>query len=245
MTSLPGLTVEAKRPRSGSGRLSGRRRYTDTTGSCPRRGAVAVAPLLRGLAGSARTSQAAPGCGGRSAAGTMSQRQVLQGRGCGGRSHTGGGSQGLSARPAPPCLSPQCSSSTRKPEPSSCRWWQSWRPDPKTSRPCRMRVSPRLNPSSPAVPGLCHLVPRFCPAPPVVSRPGSSALLCPSLHPLPVAALCPRDSPSPGSPVPGLNSLFTPPSYPTPIPCHGSLGEERDGDWRTASLNPSSSLRRL
>ncbi|XP_071475803.1 sperm-associated antigen 6 isoform X3 [Marmota flaviventris] len=33
----------------------------------------------------------------------------------------------------------QCSSSTRKPGPSSCRWWRSWRPDPKTSRLCKTR----------------------------------------------------------------------------------------------------------
>lgn len=42
---------------------------------------------------------------------------------------------------APPCLSPQCSRCTRMPGPGSYRWWQSRRPDLRTSRHCRMRVS--------------------------------------------------------------------------------------------------------
>lgn len=143
LTSLPGLTSEAK------GRVPvpvGCPGDAGTqTGPAPVRGeAPSQSPLGSADSQAARGRARPPGLRRARSCGTMSQRQVLQGRGCGGRPRTGGGSQGTTARPAPPCLSPQCSSSTRKPEPSSCRWWQSWRPDPKTSRPCRMRVSPRL-----------------------------------------------------------------------------------------------------
>ena len=56
------------------------------------------------------------------------------------------GRVGVSGHRAPlPGLSPQCSSSTRKPGRYSCRWWQSWRQDPKTSKRCRMQV--RLHPT--------------------------------------------------------------------------------------------------
>lgn len=48
-------------------------------------------------------------------------------------------------RTPPPGLFPQCSSSTRKPGRNSCRWWRSWRQDPKISKRYRMQVS--LHPS--------------------------------------------------------------------------------------------------
>lgn len=145
-------------------------------------------------------------CGGRRAAIVMSQRQVLQGRTPGGRPDGGRREPGTKGRPAPPGLSPQCSSSTRKPGPSSCRWWQSWQPDPKTSRLCRMRVSP-------APPALCHQGPWPPPAPGAPGRPGSSAL----------------PHPSPGSPAPRLPvspvlsqpRVPDPPPQPSPyVPCH-------------------------
>lgn len=84
----------------------------------------------------------------------MSQRQVLQGRagvvrrldGLAARRSGCGGVHRLSL--------PQCLSNIRRPGRSSCRWWRSWRPDPKTSRRCRTRVSLEPEPASPPITGL-------------------------------------------------------------------------------------------
>lgn len=145
----------------------------------------------------------------RRAAGAMSQRQVLQGKSRGGRRPDGlaagaaGAPGGLLHRVSPP----QCSSSTRKPGPSSCRWWRSWRPDPKTSRRYRMRVSPHrfrvAQGPSPRLAGrsapraLRHLVPLPRLAPRVPSHPGCSAFS----RPLP---------PSPSPRIPGPSSARVP-----------------------------------
>lgn len=167
----PGPAVAARRSRSGSGRLPGRRGYTERPGSRRR-------PRRRGgrplgvLAGRARTGRVAAGLV------AMSQRQVLQGRARGAPTGLAAGTAGTAAAP---CLSPpppQCSSSTRKPGPSSCRWWRSWRPDPKTSRPCRTRVSPRPDRASLRAPGLAPAPrgpgPRGAPWP-LSPHPGSRA----------------------------------------------------------------------
>lgn len=113
------------------------------------------------------------------------------------------------------CLSrPQCSSSTRKPGRSSCRWWRSWQPDPKTSRRCRTRVSPH----------------RFR-----VAQGPSSRLACRSAPPaLPRLVLqlgllaTPGAQPSrplPPSPQPGLPRLAV-----TPLP--SGLSFWRGAGWR-------------
>lgn len=118
VTSRPGPTVAKGRLRSGSGRLP---RSVGTQSSQP------------GAKGSRRVDPTH---------GAMSQRQVLQGRELWAGAPTGwrrGGDGGGAA--APPYLSPQCSSCTRMPGPGSYRWWQSRRPDLRTSRHCRMRVS--------------------------------------------------------------------------------------------------------
>lgn len=99
----------------------------------------------------------------------------------------------------PPCVSLQCSSSTRRPGPSSCRWWQSWRPDPKTSRPCRTWVSPHSEPASPLTPGTAS--PGAFASPCTSGRPGSSALPRPSRVPLPPHRPASRSAP-PRSPYP-------------------------------------------
>ena len=102
----PGPAVAARRSRSGSGRLPGRRGYTERPGSRRR-------PRRRGgrplgvLAGRARTGRVAAGLV------AMSQRQVLQGRARGAPTGLAAGTAGTAAAP---CLSPHPRSVRAVPE---------------------------------------------------------------------------------------------------------------------------------
>lgn len=142
VTSRPGLAVSTRPRRFGAKRLPGRRGYTERAVR-PRRPASGLrSGPVRGLAGRRRRAASPRSLWRRRAAGAMSQRQVLQGR-AGRAPRRLAAEAGTTGRPAPRCVSLQCSSSTRKPVPSSFRWWQRWRPDPRTSRRCRTRVRPR------------------------------------------------------------------------------------------------------
>lgn len=149
-------------------------------------------------------------CGGSRAARAMSQRQVLQGRASGGLPDGGRRELGKTGRPAPPRLSLQCSSSTRKPAPSSCRWWQSWRPDPKTSRLCRMRVSSAPPALVTKGPGLA--LPRVL---------GPASFLTRIPRPSSPSVPCPLPVPSAGSPALTLSlpppATFCTPPHPAPL----------------------------
>lgn len=215
VTSLPGLSVAARRPHSGSGRLTGRLGYTDWTGSRPRPSRRLCRPVhSRTHAPRGRTSRCRAESRGRPGAEAGATRQGL-GR-APRRLAAGAGTRG---QPAPRCRRPQGSSRTRKPGLSSRRWWQSGRPDLKTSRPCR---------TGRALAGARGAAdPRGCATwgPRLAQRLECSVLSLessdlPRRHPCPqpVAARCPPTSPRPESPVPLPNPLLTPASFPTPFP---------------------------
>lgn len=130
-----------------------RRGYTERTGSRRRPSGRRGRPL-REVTGREQTTRVTA----EPVAGAEPRAPWVRGKCCKvgpGAPTGGGGSPGDSGRRrAPACLSPQCLSSIRKRGPSSCRWWQSWRPDPRTSRRCRMPVSPHPEPALLRAPGL-------------------------------------------------------------------------------------------
>lgn len=101
-----GTAVAARRPRSGSGRLPGRRGYTERVAAVGGRAVAAVARSIDSQAWRCRVRHWGAGDGRRDA-GAMSQRQVLQGRpgrpdGGGRTAEPAGG-----ARRSPACVSPR------------------------------------------------------------------------------------------------------------------------------------------